>query len=91
MFGANASSESRIKRSVDDPGMDWVCATYRKIRKRRRNTVVFKNDPKEYEKAAKELRVQLQQSLGFEQLSDYLNGLWKKSEIKINQTVLAQF
>jgi peptidyl-prolyl cis-trans isomerase D len=52
---------------------------------------ITKADPKEYEKAAKELRVQLQQSLGFEQLSDYLNGLWKKSEIKINQTVLAQF
>ncbi|MBF0358919.1 MAG: SurA N-terminal domain-containing protein [Magnetococcales bacterium] len=47
-------------------------------------------DQTEYEKEAVALRQQLQQSLGYEQLSAYLNGLLKKSKIKINQEVYDQ-
>lgn len=48
-------------------------------------------DPTQYEVIAKELRPQLQQSLGFEQVSSYLIGLRQKAKIRVNQSVLDLF
>ncbi|MBF0453928.1 MAG: SurA N-terminal domain-containing protein [Magnetococcales bacterium] len=48
-------------------------------------------NPEEYEKSAQALREKLQQTLGMEHLTSYLNGLWKKSDIRINNSMLDQF
>ena len=48
-------------------------------------------DPKGLEAAAKDLQPKLLDSLGREQLTAYLNGLWKGAGIQVHQEVLDRF
>ncbi len=52
---------------------------------------IAKADQKAFAKETENMGPHLQRSLGYEQLTAYLNGLWRQSGIKINQQVLDQF
>ncbi|MBF0179983.1 MAG: SurA N-terminal domain-containing protein [Magnetococcales bacterium] len=49
---------------------------------------IIEAKPEDFKKAEPELRKRLEESLGQEQLTAYLNGLWGKANIRMHQEVL---